>query len=198
MELTDHGRHPADRTLTNAEVLLQLHRTIRQAAGDALLIGCNTVGPLPAGLVEVQRTGDDTSGTDWERTRRMGVNTLAFRLAQHGTFFAVDADCVPCTPATDWRHNRQFLDLVARSGTALFVSVDPRSRSPRVDDDLRAALRIALDGGEPGGAEPLDWLHTTSPGDWRTATGTRRYQWLPGIGVSPFPDGGGAAGPVSG
>jgi alpha-galactosidase len=47
MGLTDPGRHPADRTLTNAEVLLRLYRTIRQAAGDALLIGCNTVGTWP-------------------------------------------------------------------------------------------------------------------------------------------------------
>jgi alpha-galactosidase len=49
MGLTDPGRHPADRTLTNAEVLLRLYRTIRQAAKDALLIGCNTVGHLAAG-----------------------------------------------------------------------------------------------------------------------------------------------------
>ena len=55
----------------------------------------------------------------------MGVNTLAFRLPQHNRFFAVDADCVPCTPQTPWELNQRFLDLVARSGTALFVSVDP-------------------------------------------------------------------------
>ena len=37
------------------------------------------------------RTGDDTSGRIWERTRRMGVNTLAFRLPQHNAFYHIDA-----------------------------------------------------------------------------------------------------------
>lgn len=65
------------------------------------MIGCNTVGHLAAGLVQVQRTGDDTSGRQRERTRRMGVKTLAFLLAQHNRLFVLDADCVPCTPQTD-------------------------------------------------------------------------------------------------
>jgi len=55
----------------------------------------------------------------------MGVNTLAFRMAQHNRFFAADADCVPLTGGIPWELTRQWLDLVARSGTALFVSVDP-------------------------------------------------------------------------
>ena len=93
------------------------------------MLGCNVVGHLAAGLVHAQRTGDDTSGRGWERTRRMGVNTLAFRLAYHRRFCTLDADCVANTPLTDWSKNRQFLDLIARSGTALFVSVD-RSRAP--------------------------------------------------------------------
>ena len=188
-QLTEPGWALADRAVTNAEVLLSFYRTVRDAAGDALVLGCNTIGHLAAGLVHVQRTGDDTSGRFWERTRRMGVNTLAFRLAQHGTFFAVDADCVPCTPVTPWARNREFLDLVARSGTALFVSVDPRSRTRETDADLRAAVRIALDGGEPGGVEPLDWLHTNSPRDWRTGQASRRYRWLGEVGAGHRMDG---------
>jgi alpha-galactosidase len=168
---------PADASLTNAEILLRLYRTLREAAGGAVLLGCNTVGHLAAGLVEAQRTGDDTSGRDWARTRRMGVNTLAFRLPQHGRFFVQDADCVPCTPRTPWPRNRQFLDLVARSGTALFVSVDPASRTAAVDRDLRAAFRTALDGGEPGGVRPLDWQQTATPQRWRTGRTVRGYRW---------------------
>ncbi len=175
--LTDHGWHFADRTRTNAEILLRLYEVIREGAGDAVVIGCNTVGHLAAGLVEVQRIGDDTSGREWERTRRMGVNTLAFRLAQHGSFFVADADCVPCTPQTPWHLNRQFLDLVARSGTALFVSVDPAARTPETDADLCAAVRLALDGGDPDGVEPLDWLHTTAPRQWRTHAGRQGFDW---------------------
>ncbi|PYT32182.1 MAG: hypothetical protein DMG58_10690 [Acidobacteria bacterium] len=43
-----------------------------------------------------------TSGRDWNRTRRMGVNTLAFRGVQHGAFFATDADCVGIMAAVPW------------------------------------------------------------------------------------------------
>lgn len=176
--LTEPGWAPADRGLTNAEILLGLYRTIREAAGEALVLGCNTVGHLGAGLFDLQRTGDDTSGRYWDRSRRMGVNTLAFRLPQHRRFFVLDPDCVPCTEHTPWARNRELLDLVSRSGTALFVSVDPRSRAPGVDADLRAGVRKALDGGEPGGVEPLDWLWTSSPADWRWGGRRHRYRWL--------------------
>ncbi len=173
-----------DRTRTSAEQVVELYRTIAEAAGDALVIGCNTIGHLAAGLVQVQRTGDDTSGRQWERTRRMGVNTLAFRLPQHGRLFAVDADCVPCTPATDWSLNRQFLDLVARSGTALFVSVDPAARTDAADADLSRAVRLALDGGQE--VEPLDWLTTTAPRRWRCGGQTLTYDWSQPWGAWPL------------
>ena len=181
------GVHVHDRTRTTAEVLVDFYRVIRGAAGDdGVVLGCNVVGHLAAGLVEAQRTGDDTSGLVWERTRRVGVNTLAFRLAQHGRFFAVDADCVPSTPATDWGKNRQFLDLIARSGTVLFVSVDPATRTQRVDADLAVALRLALDGGAPGGVRPLDWLHTATPSRWEAGDRTVHYDWLADDGADPF------------
>lgn len=177
LELTDDGWSFADRSLTNAELLLRFYETIRSAAGSATVLGCNVVGHLAAGLVDAQRIGDDTSGRDWSRTREMGVNTLAFRLAQHERFFAADADCVPATPQTPWAKNRQFLDLIARSGTALFVSIDPRSRNDEVDADLSAALRLALDGGSPGGIEPLDWLDTAHPRRWRDGDDILDYDW---------------------
>ncbi|HEY5821162.1 MAG TPA: hypothetical protein VIT20_04265 [Propionibacteriaceae bacterium] len=180
------GWAPADPTLTNAETLVRFYRTIRDASGDAVLLGCNVVGHLAAGLTHAQRIGDDTSGLVWERTRRVGINTLAFRLAQHARFFAVDADCVPSTTVTDWSKNRQFLDLIARSGTALFVSVDPRTRTPQIDADLSAALRLALDGGVPGGVEPLDWLHTATPERWRSGDQQISYDWLAEQGADPF------------
>jgi len=164
-----------DRTRTTAEILVGLYRAIREAAPDLVILGCNTVGHLAAGLEHLQRTGDDTSGRDWATTRRMGVNTLAFRLPQQ-SFFVVDADCVPATPETPWEKNRQWLDVVARSGTALFCSIDPRSRTPEVDADLAAALRVALDGGEPG-LRPLDWLQTPTPEQWRSDAGDCRYTW---------------------
>ena len=86
-------------TRTTAEVIDELYRTIRDAAGDALVIGCNTVSHLSAGVFDICRIGDDTSGREWARTRKMGVNTLAFRGAQHGAFYVADADCVGVTTA---------------------------------------------------------------------------------------------------
>lgn len=79
--LAGDGLIPADQTRTTAEVMIDLYRTIRQAAGDTLVLGCDVIGHLAAGLVEAQRVGDDTSGRTWERTRKMGVNSLGFRLA---------------------------------------------------------------------------------------------------------------------
>lgn len=185
-ELTDGGWHFADRSLTNAEIILRLYRTLREAAGDAVLLGCNTIGHLGAGLFEIQRTGDDTSGRVWERTRRMGINTLAFRLPQNGTFFTSDADCAAHTDQTPWEYDRQFLDLVARSGTALFVSVDPRTITPDKKAAFRAAMQTALSGGARGGCEPLDWLHTTAPRRWRLGDETVTYQWEELAGAWPL------------
>jgi alpha-galactosidase len=185
-ELTDSGWHFADRTLTNAEIILRLYRTLRQGAGEAVLLGCNTIGHLGAGIFEIQRTGDDTSGLIWERTRRMGVNTLAFRMPQHGAFFSSDPDCAAHTEKTPWEFDRQYLDLVARSGAALFVSVDPQTVQPEQKAAFRAAMQTALSGGAPGGCEPLDWLHSTAPRVWRIGTETVTYRWEESCGAWPF------------
>jgi alpha-galactosidase len=185
-ELTDGKWSWADPSLTNAEVILRLYRTLREGAGDGVLLGCNTIGHLAAGLFEIQRAGDDTSGRAWERTRRMGVNTLAYRLPQNGAFFQTDPDCAAHTAATPWELDRQFLDLVAKSGTALFVSVDPRTVTPEQKAAYREAMMLALSGGVRGGAEPLDWLHTTAPREWRIGGRRVTYQWEEAWGALPF------------
>ena len=174
-DLTDRGWHFQNRAKTTAEIIVDLYRAIRRGAGDALLIGCNTIGHLAAGLVEAQRIGDDTSGQEWSRTRKMGVNTLAFRMAQHNTFFAADADCVPLTHAIPWNLTRQWLDLVARSGTALFVSADPAAITAEQKPVLKAALAAAARVQEPGA--PLDWMDTMTPERWLLDGKTVRYNW---------------------
>jgi len=177
-DLTDDGWHFHDRSRTNAEIIADLYRAIRDAAGSAYLIGCNTVGHLAAGLVEAQRIGDDTSGHEWSRTRKMGVNTLAFRLPQHNTFFAADADCVPLTNGISWDLTKQWLDLVARSGTALFVSVDPAIVQPYQKHELSSALAIAAAQREPG--VPLDWQDTTTPERWKLDGKVTKFDWYKG------------------
>jgi alpha-galactosidase len=184
-ELTDSGWHFADTSKTTAEIVLALYRAIREAAGEALVIGCNTMGHLGAGLFELQRTGDDTSGRDFHRTRRMGVNTLAFRGAQHGAFFAVDADCAAITPQLEWRMAARWLDLLARSGTPLFVSADPKAMGPEQKEALKRALARAS-AQQPLG-EPLDWMETTTPERWRVQGDTVEYDWYGPEGGTPFP-----------
>lgn len=161
---------------TTAEVVADLYRAIRQAAADTLIIGCNTVSHLSAGVFDICRIGDDTSGRDWARTRKMGVNTLAFRGAQHGAFYVADADCVGVTTAIPWSFNRQWLDLLARSGTMLFVSLAPDALGADERRDLRAALAIAARP-QPLG-EPLDWQQTAWPSRWRLMGQDVSYDWM--------------------
>lgn len=174
----------ADRSRTTAEILVDFYRTILQSAGSMLILGCNTIGHLAAGLEHIHRIGDDTSGHRWERTRRMGVKTLAFRLPQHQRFFVADADCIPATPNTSWDKNRKFLDLIARSGSALFVSIDPRSRSREVDHDVRRAIEWMLHQSSSVD-EPLDWVETAAPSRWRFGDEHVRYDWQEARGADP-------------
>lgn len=168
----------ADDTRTTAEVMLDLLRTMRAAAGDdVVLIGCNALNHLVAGLFELQRTGGDTSGWRWEQTRQNGVNTLAMRAIQDRVFFAVDADCVGLAQAgaVPWEKNRQWLDLLSRSGTPLFISW----HRSLVDGDVRAALTEAFRrASEPREvSEPKDWLETDFPQSWHHADGDAAYRW---------------------
>jgi alpha-galactosidase len=168
---------------TTAEVIDELYGTIRTAAGESLIIGCNTVSHLSAGHFEICRVGDDTSGTEWSRTRKMGVNTLAFRGAQHGAFYVADADCVGVTNAVPWAYNRQWLDLLARSGTMLFVSLAPDALGAEQRRDLKAAFALAA---RPQPlAEPLDWQRTVYPSRWRLMGREVAFEWVGADGAGP-------------
>ncbi|MGO4548896.1 hypothetical protein AB4Z29_29305 [Paenibacillus sp. 2TAB23] len=165
----------SDSSKTTAEIVLNLYRTIAEASGDSLLIGCNTISHLAAGLFEIQRTGDDTSGKSWERTRYMGVNTLAFRMPQHNTFYSHDADCIGITSDVPWDLNKQWLDLLAGSGTPLFVSIDPAIAT----EEHKAALRVSFDiaSRELPPGDPLDWMETTCPSQWLLNGKQTTFQW---------------------
>ena len=171
----------SDRSRTNAEIIRELYQDIRRAAGDdRIVLGCNTVGHLSVGIFDASRTGDDVSGRDWERTRRMGVNTLGMRLPQNGIFFATDADCVPITRAVDWAMTMQWLAAVAASGTVLLISPEPGTVGP----EQRAALRdaFATCAGGRAASEPLDWVESRTPERWSGGA----YRWVGADGVSPF------------
>ena len=184
--LTDDKWQFADRSRTTAEIVLKFYATLRDAAGDALLIGCNTFSHLSAGLFEINRIGDDVSGRAWNRTRRMGVNTLAFRAAQHGTFYAADPDIAPITSQHPWAQGKQWLQLLAGSGMPLFVSPELSALNPETKAALKAAFAQAAVA-QPV-AEPLDWLETNCPRHWRLGSRTVAFDWSTPEGPWPFQD----------
>jgi alpha-galactosidase len=174
-ELTQTNWHFNDVSQTNAEIILRLYQTIREGAAGLQLIGCNTVGHLSAGIFELNRIGDDTSGREWQRTRKMGVNTLGFRIVQHNCFYATDADCVGITNQVPWEKNKQWMQLLAQSSTPLFVSADPSA----IGEQQRAAIKKSFGQAalsQPVG-EPLDWLTNPLPSKWKLDQQIVEFEW---------------------
>jgi alpha-galactosidase len=172
---TSPNWHMHDTSKTNAEIVLDLYRTIREAAGDTIIISCNTISHLSAGLFELNRIGDDTSGNEWARTRKMGVNSLAFRGVHHGAFYAADPDCVGLTTKVPWEKNKLWMELVAKSGTPLFISAQQEALQTAQKASTRDCFRIAA--GEQPLGEPLDWMRNPFPKQWKLQGQTMTFDW---------------------
>lgn len=183
--VTVDGWHFYDRTRTSAEVVKMLYTAIYEAAREKniIIIGCNTIGHLGAGLMHVNRTGDDTSGINWERTRRMGINTLAFRLPQHRTFYDVDADCVGIAGNIKWSLNRQWADVIAESGTPLFISVKPGVLTEEENEELHQIMLKAS--AQNRHKVPMDWQENDCPEIWQDGEETNCYNWYEETGGIP-------------
>lgn len=164
-----------DASKTNAEIILAMYRAIREAAGDIYIIGCNTFSHLSAGLFELNRIGDDTSGNEWDRTRRMGVNTLAFRGIHHNAFYAADADCVGLTTKVPWEKTEKWLQLVAKSGTPLFISAQPEATQAVQLKSIKECFKLASQ--ELPLGEPLDWMETPVPTKWKLNGKIETFDW---------------------
>jgi alpha-galactosidase len=106
---------------------------------------------------------------------------MAFRLPQHGTFFAADADCAPITKALPWKLAERWLRLVAGSGTPLFLSHARDALGPEEKAAVREAFALAAVPQPP--AEPLDWLETTCPRRWRLGNSEVDFKWTGEGGV---------------
>jgi alpha-galactosidase len=182
--MTEAGWHFYDRSKTSAEIVVQLYETILESATPTgtLILGCDTIGHLGAGLMHMNRTGDDTSGVCWERTLRMGVNTLAFRMPHHRTFYDVDADCLGITEHIPWKYNRLWGKALAKSGTPLFVSAKPGVLKESEEQELAGFLREASR--QETVAEPLDWEETTLPEDWKIQECRRHSCCEPHVSVA--------------
>ena len=173
--MTEPGWQFNDNSKTNAEITLYLYRSIRDAAGDMYLIGCNTISHLSAGLFEMNRIGDDTSGKEWARTKKMGVNTMGFRLPQHNNFYAADGDCVGLTKDVPWSKNKQWMQLVAESSAPLFISAQPDALGGEQKAFIRQSFANAAKP-QPVG-EPLDWLTNQWPAKWKLNGREVNFDW---------------------
>jgi alpha-galactosidase len=173
--LTVPGWQFNDNTKTNAEIILNLYRSIREAAGDMYLIGCNTISHLSAGIFEMNRVGDDTSGTEWARTHKMGVNTLGFRMVQHNKFYAVDGDCVGLTTKVPWDKNKQWMTLLAESSAPLIISAQPDALGAEQKQHIKHCFAVAAKP-QPIG-EPLDWLTNQWPQKWKLDGVVKEFDW---------------------
>jgi len=130
---------------------------------------------LSAGIFEMNRVGDDTSGKEWERTRKMGVNTLGFRMIQHDHFYAADGDCVGLTKEVPWSKNKQWMQLIAGSGTPLFISAQPDAMGAEQKQVVRESFALAARRLPAG--EPLDWLTNPFPKEWKLNGEKRVFDW---------------------
>ncbi|MEP6926494.1 MAG: hypothetical protein ABI834_02605 [Ginsengibacter sp.] len=173
--ITPSGWQFNDNTKTNAEIILNLYNNIREAAGSMYLIGCNTLSHLSAGIFELNRIGDDTSGKDWDRTRKMGVNTLGFRMVQHETFYEADGDCVGLTKDVPWIKNKQWMELLAKSSAPLFISAQPEAIGEEQKQFIKESFTHAARA-QPI-AEPMDWLTNQFPSKWKLDSQAVDFDW---------------------
>ncbi len=164
-----------DKSKTTAEIINHLYGSIRDAAGEIYLIGCNTMSHLSAGVFELNRIGDDTSGKEWDRTRKMGVNTLGFRMPQHQAFYAADGDCVGLTKQVPWEKNKQWMQLLAESSAPLFISAQPDALGTEQKTFIKQCFAQAAKV-QPVG-EPLDWLTSPLPAKWKLNNREVDFNW---------------------
>ncbi len=163
-----------DKSKTNAEITIDLYRLIKDTAQDMYIIGCNTVSHLCAGLVEINRTGNDTSGREWEATKKNGVNTLAFRLAHNEAFYMCDADCVGILEDNiPWEKNKQWLHVLSYSNTPLFVSCNDKL-SDEKKKDLAEAYNVFQTNHT---VRPVDIFENLTPSVWEIDGETVKYEW---------------------
>lgn len=173
--LCEQGFEFKNNNYTNAELILLMYKAIREAAKDAVLIGCNAIGHLCAGICEINRIGDDTSGFEWERTRKMGVNSLAYKLFQNNIFYAIDADCVGIMGKIDWNQNKEWLKLLAVSGSPLFVSFDPDKTNEEIKRDVREAFLI--NSKQTNDTKPKFFGEQLLPNEWIVDNKTIKFNW---------------------
>jgi len=78
------------------------------------------------------------------------------------------------------------LRLVSSSGAALFVSVEPEALGPAQATALERALALAAKPLRTG--EPIDWMATQCPREWKLDGKHVTFEWMPESGSWPYSD----------
>ena len=165
-----------DNTQTTAMHIKNYYKAVQRGAGDAEVIGCNTIGHLVAGIHSAQRVGFDVSGRSFEWTRRYGVNSF-MRLAQNGTFFNVDPDCAPFTERVPLSLSLDFLEICALTGMTTLASVTPDILSGSEMKRINDIYKLASKGGS--NYKIADYQNTCCPDKFISEDGKdiKEYDW---------------------
>lgn len=168
--------HFYDKTKTNAQIVREFYELVQSAAGDTLIMGCNTVNHLAAGVHQIQRSGNDTSGRHFEFTRRYGVHSM-MRAPQNNAFFKTDPDCAAFTEKVSTPLNLDFLEMAAITGSATFASVTPGILNAQEEKRLQEIFSIA-DKIEPQDYATIrDWTRTAVPSEFEYLGKPYNYNW---------------------
>lgn len=165
-----------DKTRTNAQIIRDFYQAIQDAAKGSIIIGCNTIGHLVAGIHEVQRVGNDTSGRVYEYTIRNGIHSM-MRMPQNETFFRADFDCAAFTEMVPTELNLDFLESMAITGTTTFASVTPGILKEKEAQRLHDILKIAATIKPEEFATVEDWDRTSAPAEFMYKGELRIYDW---------------------
>lgn len=172
---TDEGEM-FDKEKTNAEIVKNLYKQIQKSARDSLVIGCNTINHLAAGIHPIQRVGGDTSGHCFEWTRRQGIHSM-MRMIQNDTFFRVDPDCAAFTEKVSHEMNLEFMEAMAITGATVFASVKPGILNTKEKERIGEIFRIADTLKKEEYAEILDWDRTIIPSEFLFRGKAISYDW---------------------
>lgn len=168
--------HFYDKTKTNAQIVKDFYTLIQQAAGNTLVMGCNTVNHLAAGIHQIQRSGNDTSGRHFEFTRRYGVHSM-MRAPQNNAFFKTDPDCAAFTEKVSKKLNFNFLEMAAITGSATFASVTPGILNTAEEKQLQQIFEIADTIKPENYATICDWANTAVPSKFEYDGKNYNYNW---------------------
>lgn len=131
-----------NKTKTTATVIKDFYKAIQRGAGDADVIGCNTISHLTAGIHSTYRTGNDTSGRSFALTHHQGVNSV-MRLPHNDAFYRVDPDCAAFTEKVDADINLDYLEMCAITGMTTLASVTPGILTDKEMERINKIYRTA-------------------------------------------------------